>query len=179
MRHPPLDWNDALFQVIDLRTFSSIWYWLSVAVTWSTLSHWIIGVPFDMIMRARRQGPEAEHDLEQLVDINIRRLMGITDIAGLWLIGVVSFVLTSLAAMGFYYGLELAQGLFCLALPASVVGAMGLYKSRQLQAMQPKGTELARQLLRHRFQIQVIAMLSIFVTAMYGMYHNLSVLPLI
>ena len=39
----------------------------------------------------------------------------------------------------------------------------------------PTRLELFRRLIRHRFWTQVIGMLSIFVTAMYGMYHNLVV----
>ncbi|WP_296426397.1 hypothetical protein [Yoonia sp.] len=172
-----MNWNDAILQVIDLRTFSNIWYWLAVAVSWSTVSHWIIGVPFDMIFRARRNGGDALSDLETLVAINVRRLMTITALGGMWITGFISFVLTSLAAMGFYYGFELAQGFFCLVFPMSLVGVMTMRITRRYSVQQPAGETLARELLQLRFWIQVIAMISIFFTAMYGMYHNLSVTP--
>ncbi len=172
-----MNWNDAIFQVIDLRTFSSIWFWLAVAVTWSTVSHWILGVPFDMIYRAKRYGGEAADDLEALLAINVRRLEQITDIAGLWIMGFAAFVLSSVAAMGFYYGLELAQGAFCMMLPLTLVGIMNLRASRRYGVKQPSGEVVARELIRLRFWIQVIAMISIFFTAMYGMYYNLTIPP--
>ncbi len=172
-----VNWNDAIFQVIDLRTFSNVWYWLAVAVTWSMVSHWILGVPFDMIYRARRHGGEAAADLEVLVAVNVRRLMNITDVAGLWLMGFAAFVLSALALMGFWYGFELAQGVFCLGLPLTLVALMNIRMSRQFAQKLPKGEALPAALFRMRFWIQVIAMISIFITAMYGMYHNLS-LPL-
>ena len=51
----------AIFELIDMRSFSSLWFWILLAVTWSTASHWVIGVPYDLIQRARRTGPEAWH----------------------------------------------------------------------------------------------------------------------
>lgn len=175
---PPVHWNDAIFQLIDLHTFSNVWFWLAVAVTWSTVSHWIIGVPFDMIFRARRQGGQAVTDLEMLVDINVRRLQTITDLAGIWITGFVCFALSSLATMGFYYGFELAQGFFCLCFPLTFVGMLNMRQSKRYAVNPPRGEALARDLLKLRFWIQVVAVVSIFFTAMYGMYHNLSSIPI-
>ena len=172
-----MNWNDAIFQVIDMHTFSNVWYWLAVAVTWSTVSHWIIGVPFDMIFRAKRYKGEAASDLDILVGVNVRRLMTINEMAGVWITGFTFFVLSTLFALGFYYGFELAQGCFCLALPLTIVGMINLRLSRRFAVNQPEGEKLARELLKTRFWIQVIAMISIFITAMYGMFHNLSVNP--
>ncbi|MEM9756043.1 MAG: component of SufBCD complex, partial [Pseudomonadota bacterium] len=31
--------------VIDLRSFSNLWYWIVLAVFWSSASHWGLGVP--------------------------------------------------------------------------------------------------------------------------------------
>lgn len=172
-----MPWNETIFQVIDTRTFSNIWYWLAVAVTWSTVSHWIIGVPFDMIFRARRYEGDAAGDLDLLVTINVRRLTAISEKAGVWLIGFVAFSLSALVMLGFYYGIELAQGFFCLAFPVTVVGMLNFRLSRRFAVSQPTGAALARALLKLRFWIQVIAMVSIFFTAMYGMYYNLSSIP--
>jgi hypothetical protein len=168
-----LNWNDAIFLVIEVRTFSNIWYWLAVGVIWSTVSHWILGVPFDMIYRARREGAQSARDLEDLVAINVRRLATINEMAGLWLVGFAAFMLTAFAMLGFYYGFELAQGFFCLSFPLVFVGMLNMRASRRFQTNQPEGEALARALMRLRFWIQVIAMISIFFTAMYGMYFNL------
>ncbi len=172
-----MNWNDAIFQVISLHTFSNVWYWLAVAVTWSMVCHWILGVPFDMIYRARRENEDAAADLEAMVAINVRRLTTITDIAGLWIMGFIAFSLSALMMAGFYYGFELAQGLFCLGLPLTVTGLISLAQSRAFAANQPTGPALLAALMRLRLVFQLIAMISIFMTAMYGMYRNLS-LPL-
>ena len=65
--------------VIDLRSFSNLWYWIALATLWSSVSHWVLGVPHDMIQRARREGGQAQSDVEDLVRININRLLHLID----------------------------------------------------------------------------------------------------
>ncbi len=168
-----MDWSQALFQLIDIASFSSLWYWIMIAVVWSSVSHWVLGVPYDLIMRAKRQGGQAESDLADLVRINVNRLLGIAQTAGLILIAFVSFALTSLAVLGFWYRIELAQAIFLIGFPLTIVGAVSLSTSRLIRAKEPEGDALFTVLHRHRLWTQIIGMIAIFVTAMYGMYQNL------
>lgn len=168
-----MDWSSLLFQVIDMRSFSSVWYWIVLAVLWSSVSHYVLGVPFDMITRARRHQGEAESDMIDLVRINVNRMLSVAHTAGLILTGFVCFALTTLALLGFYYHVEMAQAVFLLALPLSVVGAVSLSTARLIRATQPEGEALYKTLMRHRLWTQIIGMISIFVTAMYGMAQNL------
>ena len=62
-------------QMVDMRSFSSLWFWMAIAVYWSLSSHWVLGVPQDMIHRARRIGGAAVADLETLVQINSQRIL--------------------------------------------------------------------------------------------------------
>jgi len=84
-------------------------------------------------------------------------------------------MLTSLALLGFYYRIELAQAVFLLALPLSIVGMVTLSTARLIRATEPEGALLVAALHRHRLWTQIIGMIAIFVTAMYGMYQNLDV----
>jgi hypothetical protein len=59
----------------------------------------------------------------------------------------------------------------------SVVGLLSLSAANRIEARALHGEALFRALVRHRFWTQVIGMVSIFVTAMYGMYQNFEVLP--
>lgn len=171
-----MDLTDTILDVIDLRSFSNLWYWIVLAVTWSSASHWVLGVPFDMVARARRQGGQAVVDLEDLLRINVSRLLSIARTSGLWLLGVAAFVLTGLLVLAFWYDVEFAQAAVLIALPMMVVGAMSLAAARRIEAEGPEGEALVRALTRHRLWTQVIGMAAIFVTAMFGMYQNLSVL---
>ena len=117
-----VDWYSAVFELIDMRSFSNLWYWIALAVVWSTTSHWVLGVPYDMVQRAARHGGEAETDLEDMVRININRLLYIAGVSGLWLLGIISAFVTSLAILGFWYDVEFAQAVFLLAAPMTIVG---------------------------------------------------------
>ena len=170
-----MDWSSILFQVIDLRSFSSVWYWIMLAVLWSSVSYYVLGVPFDMITKARRQGGQSEDDMVDLVRINVNRMLGIAQTSGLIMTGFVFFALTALAVLGFFYQVELAQAVFLVALPLSLVGAVSLSSARKIRGADPEPAELYAMLMRHRLWTQVIGMAAIFVTAMYGMIQMLGV----
>jgi hypothetical protein len=172
-----VDWTKTLFEVIDMRSFSNLWFWIVLAVIWSSASHYVLGIPYDMLIRARRSGGQALVDLEDMVRISVNRILHITRVSGLWLLGFVSFVLTGLLILAFWYWVEFAQAVVLIALPMSIVGALSLSTARAIEAQAPEGEALFRILIRHRLITQVIGMVSIFVTAMFGMYQNLAVVP--
>lgn len=173
-----LDWYDSVFEVIDLRSFSNLWYWIGLAVLWSSVSHWIIGVPYDAILRAKRGKPEtALSDLHALVRVHVNRILYIADVSGAWIALFGSMILTALAISAFRYDVEFAQAVFLLLAPMALVGALSIRTSRRIRANGLEGESLIRALLRHRFGTQLIGVVSIFVTAMYGMYKNLYVGP--
>jgi hypothetical protein len=174
-----LDWTRLIFDLIDLRSFSNLWYWIALAVTWSTASHWVLGVPYDMVLRARRAGGQAETDLEDLVRINVNRILFIVGEAGLFLMILLSFSLTSLALLGFVYKVEFCQALFLIGAPMTLVAFMSVTTARHIEDGGDRGEALRRRLSLHRLGVQVIGMISIFVTAIWGMLQNfnISVLP--
>jgi hypothetical protein len=170
-----VDWTNTLFEVIDMRSFSNLWFWISLAVVWSSVSHWVLGVPFDMIQKARKIGGQAEIDLHDMVRINVNRLLYIGQVSGLVLLTFLAFALTSLAILAFAYDVEFAQAVFLLAFPLTLVGALSLSTSQVIAREQPEGEALYARLSKHRVITQFIGMISIFVTAMFGMYQNLAV----
>lgn len=173
-----MDWYQTLFEMIDMRSFSNLWFWIVLAVMWSTASHWVLGVPYDMVLRAKRHGGEAEEDLEDIVRINVNRLLYIAQVSGLWLLGLGFFTLTSLAILGFVYDVEFAQAVLLLGFPMSLVGLLSLSTARLIRIEGAQGEALRRRLMRHRLYTQIIGMVAIFITAMWGMYQNLAVGPL-
>lgn len=173
-----MDWYDTVFELIDMRSFSNLWFWIVLAVLWSSASHWVLGVPFDMVARARRVGGQAELDLEDLARINANRVLYIAQEAGLWLSALVSAALTVLCVLGFFYAVEFAQAVFLLAFPMTIVGLVSIFTARRIRNGDHSGEALCRRLTRHRLATQIIGVLSIFVTALWGMYQNLAIGPL-
>ena len=174
-RHFPVNWYTSVFELIDMRSFSNLWFWIALAVLWSSVNHWVMGVPWDMIQHARRSDETEVHiDLEALARINANRILLIARESGLLLTGFMGFVLTVLVLLGFVYHREFAQALLLLALPMVVVGLLSLRTARRIRAEELASEALIRCLTRHRFQTQVVGVISIFVTALWGMYQNMS-----
>ena len=170
-----MDWYTSIFELIDLRSFSNLWFWIALAVMWSSASHWVLGVPYDMVLRARRVGGQSETDLEDITRVNVNRLLYIGRVSGLWILALLCFLLSGLIVLGFFYQVEFAQALFLLAFPMSLVGALNLSTARLIESEQSQGELLRKRLTRCRVYTQMIGTLSIFVTALWGMYQNLSI----
>lgn len=169
-----MDLYSLVFELIDMRSFSNLWYWIALAVTWSTTSHWVLGVPWDLVHRAQKHGGETQIDLEHMVRINCNRVLYIAGASGLWLLVLVSTLLTSLAILGFWYRVEFAQAVFLLAFPMTLVGLLTLNSAGIIRDQALSGGGLHRRLRRHRISTQFIGMIAIFVTALWGMYQNIS-----
>ena len=169
-----MDWYESVFEVIDLRSFSNLWYWIGLAVLWSSVSHWVLGVPHDAILRARRGKPEeALQDLHDLTRVNVNRILYIVDVSGSWLTLFSSALVTVLAITAFYYDLEFAQAVFFLFVPMVILGALSVRTARKIRQLELSGDDLIRQLIVHRFVTQLLGVVSIFTTAMFGMWVNL------
>lgn len=159
-----------------MRSFSSLWYWIAMAVLWSTTSHWVLGVPFDMVLRARRKGGIAAEDMMALTTINVRRLLTIGREAGVALALVLSFLLSTLVVLGFVYRMEFAQALVLLALPLALVGLLSLRTAARLEPVLAAGSDaetVSRALTRHRVAVQAVGLVAITVTSLWGMLQNL------
>ena len=170
-----MDVLDTALEVIDMRSFSNLWYWIALATLWSSVSHWVLGVPHDMIQRARREGGQVQADVEDLTRININRLLHVID-SGAWLlVGLAAFWLTSLLVLGFWYDIEFAQAVVLLFAPMLLVVWISVRSSRRIIAEGGTGEALFHRLTIHRRVVQVIGMLSITVTAFYGTWQNISV----
>jgi hypothetical protein len=173
-----LDWYQSIFELIDMRSFSNLWFWIALAVVWSTASHWVMGVPWDIVVRARREGGHYLDDLETLVRIYSNRLLYIARVSGLWLLGFACFFLTMLGTLGFVYRFEFGQAVFLLLFPMTLVGAISLNTARLIQDRDEHAEALFRRLSKHRIIVQAIGMLAIFVTALWGMLQNMAIGPL-
>ncbi|SDW35657.1 hypothetical protein SAMN05444358_101606 [Ruegeria halocynthiae] len=158
-----------------MRSFSNLWYWIALAVMWSSVSHWVMGVPYDLVTRARRVGGQSEQDLLDIVRINSNRLLYIVDTSGLIIMAVCCFVFSGLAILGFFYGVEFAQAIFLLLFPACFVMLVNISAARRLRRQEATLETVSKTLTRCRVFTQIIGMFAILVTAFWGMYQNFTV----
>lgn len=158
-----------------MRSFSNLWYWIVLAVMWSSAGHRVLGVPWDMVIRAHKtESRGAMAEFSEMIRINVNRRLRIMHEAGPVLAGLVAFALTSLGLLAFVYGIEFAQAVFLLAFPFMLVTALSLRTARAIRDRDLDGPALVKAVQRLRLHIQLIGMTAIFVTAMWGMYQNMS-----
>ncbi|HEY0214102.1 MAG TPA: component of SufBCD complex [Paenirhodobacter sp.] len=164
----------SVFDLIDMRSFGALWYWIVVAVSWSMASHWVLGVPYDMVLRARRRGGASAEDLRLMAGVAVRRLLGFWRDSGVGLTAAASCALTLLLVLGFGHGVEFAQALSFIVGPMMVVMALGLWRAVGLERALAAGMtadDLIVALSRHRFMVQAIGGFSVMITALWGMAH--------
>lgn len=170
-----MEWYRVIFELIDMRSFSNLWYWIALAILWSSASHWVIGVPFDMISRAKKHGGKSQTDLEMLVGIYTDRILYISRTAGVVLVGFVSFGLTMLGVLAFMFAIEFAQAVLFLLAPMTIVGLLSIRTAGMIEAGENTGEALLRRLTRHRISVQTVGMISIFITSLFGMWQNMQI----
>jgi hypothetical protein len=168
-----VDLTGTIFSVIDMRSFSNLWFWIALAVMWSTASHWVLGVPWDMVLRARRKGGQLQTDVEDLARIYTSRMLYIGRVSGTAVLVLVAGFLSALWVLGFWYGMQFAQAVFLMGMPMSLVGLVSLRAARAVEAGENTGEALFRRLRSHRRVTQGIGMVSILITAMWGMFQNM------
>lgn len=170
-----MDIYSSIFELIDMRSFSNLWFWIVLAVLWSSISHWTLGVPYDLVVRARRVGGQSERDLLDIVRINVNRLLYVIEMSGLVILALGCFLFTGLATLGFFYEVEFAQAVFLLLFPLCFVGAINIATAHKLRRHEATLDFVLRTLTRCRIYTQIIGMISILVTSLWGMYQNFSI----
>ncbi|MFN3275258.1 MAG: hypothetical protein ACK41U_11345 [Paracoccus sp. (in: a-proteobacteria)] len=179
---PPFD---SLIGVLSSRSFSTIWFWLALIGMWSAAGRTVLGVPAEVLTRARtaiRRGEAEGAPVITLLDwlsLTLPRWrLGPRE--GAIFLAVTSFLLTSLAIMGFGFGLELAQALTLVGLPFWLLFWMRVRLARRLvpllAAAQEGQTPLAeaaagtlRHMTRHRLWVTLLSMAAVLVTLLWGM----------
>lgn len=160
-----------MFAFFSFASFYSVWYWVLTVVVWTLACHRTLGVPYDMVLRARRL-PDVAQDVDRLATIHAERVAGIYRRSGAVLAAVCGFALAALATLGFWGWIEAAQAAFVLLLPLSAVAFATGRLALALRGSGERGEALRRRLARRRFWNQVIAVLAIFAAAALALLHH-------
>lgn len=152
---------------ISFESFSSIWFWIITSVAWSVTCHITLGVPYDLLTRAERQGGQAATDVDRLAQIHARRLSGYFEKSHSRVIGVtvLTFVLAILGTFGLYYSYELATAIFVLMVPLILVQILAVRLAFRVLRDGLEGEALRSVLFKRRFWNQIIGLISIVTIA--------------
>jgi hypothetical protein len=146
-------------------SFLSIWYWALTVLVWTLVTHRVLGVPHDMLLRAARL-PEVAARVDTLAHIAAERARGIAERAGVPLAALAGFGLAMLAVLGFLFHIELARALLPLALPLCAIAGLTARLAVRIGAEGLRGDPLRQALARQRALNQSIAVIAMFAAAM-------------
>jgi hypothetical protein len=141
-------------EIMTAKGFDSLWYWLLVSVIWVRAIQWTAGIPSDMMRAARRGSEQAKVDAMDLMGIHIRTITHEFNQFGTALVLLTCFVMASLATLGFWNNVPVLQGMFFIAFPAVILGALGIRLSYRLQKKPVSWDELCR-IYRQHFWLKV------------------------
>ncbi|WP_138464919.1 hypothetical protein [Poseidonocella sp. HB161398] len=154
------------FDLINASAFSSLWYWIVVALVWTRAAHAPMGIPMEHYDRARAVGGEG--DLFALLRAGVARQLGVGRRARHVFVALWACALTTLFGLSML-GAELAQALFLLALPLAISQLLVLRSAQRMSAMEAEVDPLMAEMRRLRLWLQGLAVAAIFVTAVFGM----------
>jgi hypothetical protein len=172
--NPPAAEMPSIWDMFQTVTFGNVWYWIITIIAWSVVCHWTLGVPYDALVRADHKGGEAAAQVEAMGRASIARLTGLLRSGGVWIVALGAFFAAVIATLGFWSGIEIAQGAALLIVPMLGVAAANARLAFRLEAEAAEGATLRRALLRRRFWNQAIGLGAITVAAGFGAWHVVS-----
>jgi hypothetical protein len=165
-----------LIETLAAASFLSIWYWVLHAVVWTLACYRTLGVPLDMLHRARG-APEIAGRVDALAQLASARIGGVHDLLGAPIAALIGFILAVLAVIGFGLAVEAAQAAFVIVLPLAVIGYSKLRLALAVRRRGMAGAELVLALARRRVWHQFIAILAMCVAMGLALAAHVSRLP--
>lgn len=159
---------------IDHRSFSSLWYWIVIALLWMGLTRSALGVPYDLLARARRLGGQTQLDVEALARIHAERYIYYWSRGKTFQVAVLGFVVSGLLVLAIGFHFEFAQAVLFILLPLAMVAASSLRGAMRILTDCGQGDALHQLMWRHRLFVQLIGFVFIFLTAIFGLIHNVT-----
>lgn len=157
-----------MIQVLGAGSFQSIWYWALTLVLWTYAGNWVLGVPYDMMLRAARQ-PEVGARLEALAHIFSDRLGGLYDRVGAPIAAIVGFGLAMLLGFAITARLELAAAAFVLVFPLAIVAYSTLRLALAVRRQRMAGPRLIYVLRKRRLWHLLIGATAILVATAFAL----------
>ena len=176
---------EGILTLLDSRSFGSVWFWVTLVFAWTAAGRRVAGVPVDVVNAVARPDPASASPPDDPAAVTLLDWLSLTlprwqvsGGSGAVLLGLATFLLTSLALLGFVYDLEMAQALVLLILPFALVFVMEMRLAHRLRAVLARAergapidqaaAEAARMMLRHRLGFVLMSMLAVALSAFHG-----------
>ena len=157
---------------INMRSFSALWYWVAVAVFWIWALGQTMGLPWGMVTLARRS-PEGLAQLEAMAQLVAQRKAALWAAGQIWLVALMAALIGLLTALAFFYGVELAQAVWFLAVPIVLIWAGNLRAAHLVARGQGQGAALLRVMFWLQVYTQIVAFVFIMLTMFFAFFQLL------
>ena len=156
MRDPSI-----FIDILDARSFASIWYWLGFGLIWTSVTRGAFGIPPAIIRQARRGDGTAARQLLAWLRL-VMPAWRIGGGEGALLAAGIGFLLTSVWVLAFHHGLQLPQALVPLVGPLTVLLVLRIRLAWRLDRLtaaldagsgriEDVASNAAKLLIRHRW----------------------------
>lgn len=159
-----MSFQELFERLIDTRLYASLWFWIALAGLWLAHGARVLGVPTGVIYAARSGRGAGE--LSKWLDLVLPR-QAVPERPWAW--ALAGFVLAGAAVLGFVYGVDLAQVIAMNGGPLLLLGWRERNLARRLAGEAETERQAARLLLRHRLLAQLIAVMALSATGLWGL----------
>ncbi len=160
-------------ELMNFDSFWSLWFWIFHVVTWSLTSHFTMGVPYDLVVRANREEDEDgpyQRAAENLINAQIFRFTALWRRYGLLITGNSAFLISVLVTLGTLGQLEFARALLTILGPLTLVYILTIRKALKLERWDLSGASLRRAIWRQRLINQLVGLLAIIMAVILAVY---------
>jgi len=162
--------NFDLAAILSSPSFGSFWYWLLVAISWSQITHFSLGVGLHDVRDAVRNGGQDMKDVEDIVSINARRLTTTMQRYGTWLAAIGTFLIASMFTLGFWFDFELMQAMSLLVFGLVWASILAGRFAQRVIKQELRGEALCKGFTRLRTKKQFVGIFMIFIISFYAAY---------
>ncbi len=164
---------------LDFTAFTSVWFWVILVLVWAVTSQYILGIPFSDLQRAAKADADAQEEAltrlfaqaqrvapPAIATIRLGLALGAGFAVGFW------------AVAAFGYGNEPLQAVFLLVVPLWPVLLLRVRFARSISGARPDFAQVYTKLRWIRFWTFCIGVLTLFLTAFWGLIFNINKLVL-
>ena len=159
-----------ILQFFSFESLWNIWFWAAVVISWSVTCHFILGVPFDLVVMADRKGGQWADHCDAMAQAQIFRMTQAFESYGMASTCSAFFGLAAIGTMAFFLDLEAAQALFALLAPQALVHGWSVPIAFRLRRMEAEGVVLRKALAKRRFWHQVAGLVAIALVTTVAVY---------
>jgi hypothetical protein len=157
-------------EVISLRSFSNIWYWLALAAFWTWAMGQVMGVS-NALLRQSLRGESA--DLERLAQIQAQVWLTRWQRGQVWIVTFGTAALGLISVLAFFSGSEFAQAVWFIAMPYALIWLIWLRLALLIMREKPQAGALVRVMFNTKNHVQIIGFAFIFITMFNAFVHLL------